>query len=47
MKDLEAATYGGGTSNNLLKAAGIVGSINSGFQGSGAESLALNGTAAT
>ena len=47
MKDLEAATYGGGTSNNLLKAAGVVGSINSGFTGSSADALTLNGTAAT
>ena len=47
MKDLEAATYGGGTSNNLLKAAGIVGSINSGFTGSSDATLTLNGTPAT
>jgi len=47
MKDLEAATYGGGTSNNLLKAAGVVGSINSGFVGSSGDALTLNGTAAT
>ena len=51
MKDLEAATYGGG-GNNLLKAAGIVGRLHSsdgtaGFVGSSGDALTLNGTAAT
>ena len=47
MKDLEAATYGniGGTGNGLLKSAGVVGSINSGFTGSSDTALTLNGTA--
>jgi len=48
MKDLEAATYGGGTSNNLLKAAGIVGGLGgTTFAGSSDVALTLNGTAAT
>ena len=47
MKDLETATYGGAgnAGNSLLKSAGIVGSINSGFTGSSADALTLNGTA--
>ena len=47
IRDLEAATYGniGGTGNGLLKSAGIVGSINSGFTGSSDTALTLNGTA--
>ena len=49
MKDLEAATYGsfGGAGNSLLKAAGVVGQINSGFTGSSDTALTLNGTAAS
>ena len=50
MKDLEAATYGsfgGLAGNNLLKAAGVVGSIGSGFPGSSGDALNLNGTAVT
>ena len=48
MKDLEAATYGGmgAQGNSLLKAAGAVASINSGFTGSSADALSLGGTAA-
>ena len=46
MKDLEASTYGGSSAgNSLLKSAGIVGSINSGFTGSSDTALTLNGTA--
>jgi hypothetical protein len=47
MRDLEMATYGGGSNGNLLKAAGVVGSINSGFVGSSGDALTLNGTAAS
>ena len=47
MKDLEAATYGNSGANTLLKGAGIVGSINSGFTGSSADAINLNGTAAS
>ena len=51
IKDLEAATYGnfaaGMGGNNLLKSAGVVGSINSGFTGSSDTALTLNGSAAT
>jgi len=50
MKDLEAATYGGG-GNSLLKSAGIVGSIHTGgtqsFTGSSDTALTLNGTGAS
>ena len=47
MRDLEMATYGGNSNGNLLKAAGVVGSIGSGFTGSSDAALNLNGTAAT
>jgi len=51
IKDLEAATYGnfaaGMGGNNMLKSAGVVGSINSGFTGSADTALTLNGSAAT
>ena len=47
MRDLEIATYGGNSNGNLLKAAGIVGSLGSGFTGSSDAALNLNGTAAT
>ena len=47
MRDLEMATYGGGSNGNLLKAAGVVGSIGSGFVGSSGDALTLNGTAAS
>ena len=50
MKDLEAATYGnfgGSAGNSLLKSAGVVASINSGFTGSSDTKLTLNGTAAS
>jgi len=47
MRDLEMATYGGGSNGNLLKAAGVVGSIGSGFAGSSGDALTLNGTAAS
>ena len=50
IKDLEAATYGnfgGAAGNALLKAAGVVGSIGSGFTGSSDTALTLNGTATT
>jgi hypothetical protein len=49
MKDLEAATYGYGSTlggNSVLKAAGAVASINSGFPGSSDAALSLGGTAA-
>ena len=49
IKDLEAATYGYGLNgtgaNSLLKSAGGVFSINSGFVGSSGDALSLNGTA--
>ena len=49
IKDLEAATYGYGANgtgaNSLLKSAGGVFSIGSGFTGSSADALSLNGTA--
>ena len=48
--DLEAATYGNGSTlggNSILKSAGVVGSLGSGFTGSSATALNLNGTAAT
>jgi len=48
MKDLEAATYGslgGGAGNSLLKSAGVVGAISSGFKGSSDLTIDLNGTA--
>tara|TARA_R110002020_G_scaffold2706_3_gene12736 strand:+ start:25 stop:1386 length:1362 start_codon:yes stop_codon:yes gene_type:complete len=49
MKDLEAATYGYGSTlggNSVLKAAGAVASISSGFPGSSDAALSLGGTAA-
>lgn len=49
MRDLEARTYGYGANmggNSVLKAAGAVASINSGFTGSSDAALALGGTAA-
>lgn len=45
IQDLERATYGNMGGNNLLKSAGVVGSINSGFTGSSDTALTLNGTA--
>ena len=46
MKDLEAATYGGGTSNNLLKAAGVVGGLGgTTFAGSSDVALTFSGGA--
>jgi len=50
MKDLEAATYGNGSTlggNSILKSAGVVGSLGSGFTGSSDTAISLNGTAAT
>jgi hypothetical protein len=49
MRDLEAATYGHGSTlggNSILKAAGAVASISSGFPGSSDAALSLGGTAA-